>query len=122
MSARRPLDDHATALSRRDFMALTAASAALASGALPATARADVPAAESARALPHREDALFEQSVRALGAMMSRGELSSRALTERYLQRIDAMDKRGPAINAVIELNPDAVGIATALDAERKAG
>ena len=38
------------------------------------------------------------------------------------MQRIDAIDKRGPAINAVIELNPDALAIAEALDAERKAG
>ncbi|MHB1313147.1 MAG: amidase [Gemmatimonadaceae bacterium] len=132
MSARRPTDDHAAALSRRDFMALTAAGAALASGAAPATAfasgatpataGADGSAAGTARALPLREDALFEKSVRELGAMMARGELSSRALTERYLQRIDAMDKRGPAVNAIIELNPDAVGIANAMDAERKAG
>jgi len=54
--------------------------------------------------------------------MMARGELTSRALTERYLQRIAAMDKQGPAINAVIELNPDAEAIAAAMDAERKAG
>jgi len=125
MSSPRPLDDQATALSRRDFVALTAAGAAgaaVAHGTMPATARAAGAAAEPAQARPPREDALFEKSVRDLGAMMARGELSSRALTERYLQRIDAMDKRGPAINAVIELNPDAVAIASAMDAERKAG
>src|SRR5438132_9778899 len=46
---------------------------------------------------------------------------SSRALVEAYLARIDAMDKKGPAINSIIELNPDALSIADALDAERKA-
>jgi amidase len=54
--------------------------------------------------------------------MMQRGSLTSRALTQRYLSRIDAMDKRGPSINAVIELNPDALAIADERDAERKAG
>ncbi len=67
-------------------------------------------------------DTLFEQSVADLRTAMERGSLTSRALVDRYLTRIDAMDKRGPAVNAVIELNPDARTIADALDAERKAG
>ena len=44
---------------------------------------------------------------------------SARALTEAYLARIDAIDERGPAINSVIELNPDALAIADALDREQ---
>src|SRR5262249_21023364 len=44
------------------------------------------------------------------------------ALTQAYLARIDAIDKRGVGLNAVIELNPDAMAIAESLDAERKAG
>src|SRR5258706_7161866 len=47
--------------------------------------------------------------------------LSSFALTGAYLARIDAIDRHGPAINAVIETNPDALAIATELDRERKA-
>ena len=50
------------------------------------------------------------------------GTLTSKALTEAYLARIEAMDKRGPAVTAVIELNPRAVADAEALDAERTAG
>jgi len=46
----------------------------------------------------------------------------SRAIAEGYLQRIDALDKRGPAINAIIELNPDALAIADERDRERAAG
>jgi amidase len=53
---------------------------------------------------------------------MSSGELSSGSLTQLYLKRIAAIDKKGPALNAVIELNPDALQIAEGLDAERKAG
>jgi amidase len=50
------------------------------------------------------------------------GEITSHALTQAYLDRIAAIDKAGPKINAVIELNPDALQDADALDAERKAG
>src|SRR5438132_3671976 len=50
-----------------------------------------------------------ETTINDLMDAMSRGRLSVRAITESYLARIDAIDKRGPAINAVIELNPDAL-------------
>jgi amidase len=53
---------------------------------------------------------------------MSGGRWTSRAIAERYLARIDAIDKRGPIINSIIELNPDALAIADAMDRERKAG
>lgn len=53
---------------------------------------------------------------------MKSGKYTARAIMEKYLARIDAVDKRGPAINAVIEVNPDAVQIAEAMDKERKAG
>jgi amidase len=53
---------------------------------------------------------------------MAAGTLTSRALTEAYLDRIARIDDSGPRLNAVIELNPAAVADADALDAERKAG
>jgi amidase len=67
-------------------------------------------------------DALFEKSIAELAAAMQGGSLTSRALTARYLARIETMDKRGPAVNAIIEINPDALAIADQRDAERKAG
>jgi amidase len=48
------------------------------------------------------------------------GQYSSRRLTEKYLARIAEIDKAGPTVNAVIELNPDALQIADALDQERR--
>ena len=51
---------------------------------------------------------------------MASGKYTSRALTEKYLARIDEIDKRGPMLNSVIELNPDALAIAESLDKERK--
>ena len=53
---------------------------------------------------------------------MADGAVTSHALTQAYLDRIAAIDKAGPALNSVIELNPDALNDADALDAERKAG
>jgi amidase len=67
-------------------------------------------------------DELFELTIADARSRMEKGSLTSHALTQRYLSRIDAMDKRGPGINAIIELNPDAVAIADAMDAERMAG
>lgn len=46
------------------------------------------------------------------------GNYTARSITEQYLARIEALDKKGPALNAVIELNPDAPTIADALDRE----
>jgi amidase len=64
---------------------------------------------------------LEEATVADLQKRMTAGSLTAHALTKQYLDRIAAVDKRGPALNSVIELNPDALSIAAALDAERKA-
>ena len=64
---------------------------------------------------------LEEATLPDLQKRMTAGSLTAHALTERFLERIAAIDKRGPALNTVIELNPDAASIAAALDAERKA-
>lgn len=50
------------------------------------------------------------------------GELICKKVIEMYLDRIDKIDKAGPALNSVIEINPDAMAIAKALDEERKSG
>jgi amidase len=63
-----------------------------------------------------------ELTVRDAQAAMGAGRVTARRLTEMYLERIERIDRRGPALNSVIETNPDAVAIAEALDRERKAG
>ncbi|TGE06552.1 amidase [Hymenobacter fodinae] len=65
---------------------------------------------------------LNEATVQDLQQKMSSGALTARAITELYLKRIDAIDKAGPKLNSVIEVNPDALTIADALDKERKDG
>jgi amidase len=64
---------------------------------------------------------LDEADLRELQRRMAEGQLTSRALTAHYLGRIEALDRRGPALRAVLETNPEASAIAEALDAERRA-
>lgn len=66
--------------------------------------------------------AFEEASVASLQQQMGSGGLTSRTLTQAYLDRIAAIDDAGPTLNAVIETNPDALKEADALDAERKTG
>ncbi len=61
-----------------------------------------------------------ETSVAELGQRMDAGTLTSKSLVAAYLKRIDAVDRHGPALRAVIELNPDAQQIAADLDRERQ--
>src|SRR5436190_8489623 len=63
---------------------------------------------------------LEEATAQQLQDWMTSGRYTSRQITELYLRRIEEIDRRGPALNAVIEVNPDALSIADALDAERK--
>ena len=58
----------------------------------------------------------------ALAAAMAEGHLTSERLVRDCLARIAAIDRAGPKLHSVIELNPDALAIARALDGERKAG
>jgi amidase len=71
---------------------------------------------------PDKDFSILEATIDDLQSKMSNGELTSEAITKLYLKRIEEIDKKGPTLNAVIELNPDALSIAKQLDAERKAG
>jgi amidase len=63
---------------------------------------------------------LEELTISDLQAGMQSGKYTSRQLVKKYLDRIDDIDKDGPKLNSVIEVNPDAMTIAEALDRERK--
>ena len=63
---------------------------------------------------------LEEASLQSLGAEMQRGSLTAEETTSLYLQRIEELDRKGPAVRSVIEINPDALSIARGLDRERK--
>ncbi len=65
---------------------------------------------------------LNEFTIDMLQERMQKGEYTARSIAETYLKRIDEIDRKGPALHAVIELNRDALTIADGLDKERKAG
>jgi amidase len=64
--------------------------------------------------------ALEETTIASLISDQQSGRRTARAIAEQYLARIEAVDRNGPSLRSVIELNPDALAIADALDAERK--
>src|SRR4051812_25663804 len=64
---------------------------------------------------------LEESTAAQLQTWMTSGRYTARQITQMYLDRIDQIDRQGPALHAVIEVNPDALAIADTLDAERKA-
>jgi amidase len=65
---------------------------------------------------------LNEVTIATLQQKMQSKEYTSRSITELYLKRIDEIDKNGPKLNAVIEINKDALAIADAMDKERANG
>jgi amidase len=65
---------------------------------------------------------LDEATIAELQAGMASGKHTAQSLARKYIERIDDVDKHGPAVNSVIELNPEALSIAAELDKERKAG
>ncbi|HVT57293.1 MAG TPA: amidase [Thermoanaerobaculia bacterium] len=83
------------------------------------TALGPAPAGEAGPAPAPFE--LDEATIAELQASMQAGRATARALVEKYQARIEALDRRGPALRAVLEVNPEALAIADALDAERLA-
>lgn len=65
---------------------------------------------------------LNEITISQLQEKMTSGVLTSEQITRKYLDRINQIDKKGPGLKSVIEVNPDAIEIARKLDEERKAG
>ena len=120
MPTSTPSDD--STISRRAFVAITMSTAAV-GGTLgaPALLRASGPGPAS-RSRSHDAFDVEERSVAEWQAALARRELTSRDLVERYVERIASLDANGPALRAVLEINPDALDIAATLDAERQAG
>ncbi len=70
----------------------------------------------------HQEKIPEYLSVDQLQEAMTRGEFNSAELVSHLLARIEEIDRNGPQLHSIIEINPDALAIATALDDERRAG
>ncbi|HEU5198626.1 MAG TPA: amidase [Ktedonobacterales bacterium] len=105
-----------TTISRRKLFQMGAAAAATASLAgLPAPALA-----APQHFLDPGPGDLVEVTIAELQSWMASGKTTARELVNLYQQRIDAIDRHGPKVNSVLELNPDAEAIAAALDEERR--
>lgn len=65
---------------------------------------------------------LDEVTITELQEEMNSGKYTARQIVERYIDRIDEIDRNGPKINSILEINPDALTIADRLDQERRAG
>lgn len=91
-------------------------------GAILGPARAQASEDPASTTVPHAGESFAweEASIGQLQEAMQSGKATSVSIVKQYLDRIAAMDKSGPAVNAIIELNPDASAIAQALDEERK--
>jgi amidase len=113
--------------SRRNFLRVgvtatfaTAAYPALSAARVADTVPAPGPGVQNLEQNFKKDFELDEITIDDLQKAFQSGQYSSRSLSEKYLARVAEIDKAGPRVNAVIELNPDTLQIADALDQERR--
>ena len=99
-------------MNRREFLRTSAIAAAAAAGT---SLLSKLSVAQTSNAFEIQETTILQ-----LQEGMKSGMLTARSIAESYLKRIDEIDKHGPAINSVIEINPEALDLADAMDRERK--
>lgn len=109
-------------MNRRAFLKTTAAGGAgLTANLACAPPASEAPSDSGAQAeIPPFE--FDEVTADDLQRLMESGEHTARSITEAYLGRLEALDRQGPELRSMIEINPDALEIADELDAERQAG
>jgi amidase len=105
--------------SRRGFLRASFATT-VAAAAFPVSSAAGATGSPAISSPPPRDFELDELTIADLQKAMQSGQSTAYSLTEQYLARIQEIDKAGPKINAIIEVNPEALAIAEALDKERK--
>jgi len=98
-------------MNRRKFVNATLASALVLQ---------EIPADAQSSGIQPGAFELEEKTIDEFASAMNRGEYTARRLTELYLARIEATNRQGPALHAVIETDPDALAVADGLDRERK--
>jgi amidase len=110
-------------LSRREFLYGASAAAAL-TGAGVLLGKLSLPSLETAKPNPIVEAAssIEEATIAQLQAGMSEGRLTSASIVKMYESRINSLDRSGPTLNSILEVNPDALSIASQLDMQRQGG
>lgn len=106
-----PINADSSRPQRRDFLTAVVASGLASTGGITASTR------RRADEIPFD---IAEATIADLQDGMTSGKYTARSLAEKYLARIEAVDRTGPALRSVIELNPDALALADSLDKERK--
>jgi amidase len=112
---------HCTSPQRRQFLKSTAING-ISIAVLPALAGARTLVPSPAQEPQPKPFELDEVTIGDLQSGMASGKYTSHSITEKYLARIEEIDKQGPGLASVIEVNPDALAIADALDKERQTG
>ncbi len=106
-------------LSRRGFVK-SGLLGGLAAAALPSLSLTEKAVASLATQVDISSFELEDTSISELAEGMVSGKYTARSIAEKYLARIEAIDRQGPTLKSVLELNPDALAIADELDKERK--
>jgi amidase len=112
-------------MDRRDFVRVSAVAGILAVRGKSLGAETLDPGAEASL---HRDRLVIspfeleEATIADLQAGMSSGRMTSHSITQLYMARIEELDRKGPTLRHVLEINPDALAIADSLDRERKSG
>jgi amidase len=110
---------------RRKFLIASAAAAASAASAWPQEPKPQVPVSKPdlpvAPGVKPSGFAFDEWTMAELQARIKQGELTAHEICSRYLERIEEIDRRGPTLRSVIEINPDALAIARRRDEEHRA-
>ncbi len=112
-------------MDRRDFVRLGALAGAVAIGGRPLAGQTMSVGSESTGGKERFAISPFdleEATLADLQAGMSSGRMTARSITEQYIARIEEIDRKGPTLRHVLEVNPDALAIADSLDRERKSG
>ena len=112
-------------MDRRDFVRLGALAGAVAIGGRPLAGQTMSVGSESTGGKEPFAISPFdleEATLADLQAGMSSGRMTARSITEQYIARIEEIDRKGPTLRHVLEVNPDALAIADSLDRERKSG
>src|SRR5687768_10344236 len=111
-------------MDRRNFVRLGTVAGALALRGKPLSALPVAPVENSHPAARHAiaDFELEEATIADLQSAMASGRYSARDIVEQYTDRIEDLDRKGPELRHIIEVNPDARSIAESLEAERKAG
>jgi amidase len=114
-------------MDRRSFVRVSAVAGTLALRGKPLAAEPDFTSSDVKSLAPEKSFKvspfeLEEITLAQLQAGMAASRMTSHSITQQYLARIDELDRKGPSLHHVIEINPDALSIADSLDRERKAG